>query len=92
MSRLLPPKRVVKKPPPDDEANLRGRLIGLRSRLRRNARAMAETDKGYEKILAGLTKKAEPVLHDLRARLAKIQGRRASPPADGDLLETLKAL
>lgn len=83
---------MARKPPPDDEVNLRGRLVGLRSRLRRNARATSETEAGYRRALTTLTRDAGPLFRDLERRLAEVRGRPNKRSEGADILETLSGL
>jgi len=70
--------RAPKKPPPDTEGNLRGRIRAVKTL----ARQCARTDEGdYERALGRHLKAAEPQLKALRARLAAVRGGAPSSPA-----------
>ena len=91
----------VKKPPPDTEGNVRGRVGALKVR----ARQAAHMDEGDpERALAKRMGQIEPQLQQLRARLAKVREEAPAPeppsPSEkdeevappGDLLATLGGL
>ena len=93
MSRLYPQKRVPKKPPPDDPANLRGRIVALMHGARQKATVDARDGANYEKALAKRLRAIKLALASLRGRLAKAEGPEAqTQDSEGGILETLKSL
>ena len=79
--------KPLKKPPPDNEGNVVGRIRALKTL----ARERAKMDEGeHERALGRRLKELEPQLHKLRARLAKV--RKSAPAPKGDLLATLGGL
>jgi hypothetical protein len=65
--------RTTKRPPPDNEGNLRGRMKLLRVSARQNARLAVREGADYDKALARQLKAIEPGLKDLRARLERVR-------------------
>ena len=65
---MKPPK----KPPPDTEGNLRGRMRLLRTVAKQNARVDEREGGDYERALAKHTRAVEPRLAKLKVRMARV--------------------
>jgi hypothetical protein len=74
--------KPTRKPPPDDEVNVRGRILALRTEARRAAAMDAKEGADPERALAKRLKGIEPRLKKFRARLAKARKSAPTPPIE----------